>query len=141
MSEHALHLDRTVDASPATVWAAWTTSEGLAGWWWSHWPGTTYDVDARTGGRYRIEAPEAGVGVTGEYVELDAPRRLVQTWEWLDDGVPGVTDRIEVTLTAEGAGTRVDVVHVGPGMDADSRADYASGWAFVLDALVGTHGT
>ena len=63
MTDDALRLDRTIEAAPETVWAAWTTPSGLAAWWWDHWPSTTYAVDARVGGRYRIEAPEAGVGV------------------------------------------------------------------------------
>lgn len=130
-----LRLERVVAASPERVWEAWTTATGLAGWWWSHWPGTRYSVDLVVGGGYLIEDGDHGVGVRGEYLEIEPPRRLVFTWVWLDDGRPGEVERVEVTFTPEGPATRVALVHTGPWATTEPAENYAQGWAFVLDAL------
>lgn len=79
-----LVIVRHVAAPPGRVWGLWTTTEGLAEWWWNFLPGTTYDVDLRVGGSYRIENPAAGIGVRGTFRVVDHERRLVATWVWLD---------------------------------------------------------
>src|SRR3954465_322104 len=75
-------LTRRVAASPERVFAAWTDVEQLAAWWWPQLAGTTYDVDARRGGRFRIHSPAIGATVTGVYAEGEPPRRLAFTWRW-----------------------------------------------------------
>jgi len=43
------------------------------------------EVDLRVGGRYRIRMQEpdgASHTVTGVYLEVDPPRRVVYTWHW-----------------------------------------------------------
>lgn len=54
-SPDTLYLERVVTAPRAQVWETWTTDQGLASWWWSHFQDTTYAVDLRPGGSYRIE--------------------------------------------------------------------------------------
>lgn len=133
-----LVLHRTLPAPPERVWWAWTTVEGLATWWWHHLPGTTYAVGLHVGGAYRIDAAGAGFGVAGEYLEVEAPRRLVSTWTWFDDGTPGPTERVEVELTPVDGGTRLDLVHSGPWTSAQAAqtiADYRTGWGQTIDEL------
>ena len=84
MSTSTIILTRTVAATPERVFAAWTDAEELAGWWWPQLGGTTYDVDARLGGWFRIHSPGIRATVTGVYTEVDPPRRLVFTWRWED---------------------------------------------------------
>ncbi|WP_170219265.1 SRPBCC family protein [Nocardioides litoris] len=135
MTHDVLTTTRTFAVPPERVWWAWTTAEGLATWWWTHLPGTTYAVEPRVGGRYRIEAGGAGFGVTGEVLEAEALRRLVVTWHWLDDGEPGEQERVEVVLTPVEGGTRLDLRHTGPWTTAQPAEDYRTGWTQVLDAL------
>ena len=64
----------------------------------------------------------------------EPPRRLVIAWNPSRQDRP--TTEVEVTFTAEGEGTRVDLVHrgwerLGP-RGADVRESYASGWPGVL---------
>lgn len=135
MTHDVLTMQRTFAADRDRVWRAWTTTEGLATWWWAHLPGTTYAVDLRVGGGYRIEAASAGIGVTGEFLEVDAPGRLVLSWTWLDDGVPGADERVELTFTAIGDGTRLDLRHTGPWTTPQPVEDYRTGWTSTLDSL------
>ena len=124
-----------MDAAPAAVWPLWTSAAGLAQWWWPHLPDTTYDVDARPGGRYLIDSPTAGIGVQGELVSLDEPQELVLTWQWRHAGTPGPVDRVRVSFEEQEAGTLVRVTH---DMSGDQEHDgYRQGWTDVLDRLAG----
>jgi len=85
-----------INASPERVFAAWTDAEQLAAWWWPQLAGTTYDVDVRPGGRFRIQSAAIKVRVWGVYTEVEPPRRLVFTWNWEDEGEPGDPAEAEV---------------------------------------------
>ena len=128
-----LLVEQQVGAAPVAVWPLWTTPDGLARWWWPHLPDTTYDVDARPGGRYRIHSATAGIGVQGELVSLDEPAELVLTWQWLHGGTPGPVDRVLVAFEERDAGTLVRVSHE---MSGDQEHDgYRQGWTDVLERL------
>jgi uncharacterized protein YndB with AHSA1/START domain len=129
-------ISRTVAASPERVFAAWTDAEQLAAWWWPQLAGTTYDVDARPGGRFRIHGPVIGATVTGVYTEVDRPRRLSFTWRWEDDGEPDavVEDTVIVTFEPDGDATVVTVAHTSTAHVPDGGAE--QGWNDVLDRLV-----
>jgi len=133
MNETRIELEHRVGAPRARAWAAWTESEQLARWWW-HWlPGTTIAADARAGGSYRFENPEAGFGVAGEYLELEPFERLVFTWRWIDDGVEAsIADTVTVRFADDGGGTIVTVEHV---TDAAGAADYELGWRDTLERI------
>lgn len=141
MTRHdTLRLHRVVSAPQAQVWQAWTTEEGLASWWWTHLEGTTYAVDLRVPGSYRIEAASHGIGVTGEFLRIQEPHRLEMTWVWLDDGTRGDLEEVVVTFTPEDdrSRTRIEIVHTGPWTTAEPAENYATGWQFVLDQLQAT---
>ena len=80
----SLTLVRTLQAPAREVFKAWT-DPAMIHRWMSSADGTTTvaEVDARIGGRYRLETTTADGTVhvtTGVYVELEPGRRLVQTW-------------------------------------------------------------
>lgn len=134
-----LVLEQPVAAEPARVYAAWLSADGLARWWWPHIPDTTYDVDARIGGRYEIRSELAGIGVRGEFLELDAPSLIRLTWNWMDDGVSTIEQQVRVDLTPTPDGTLVTLTH----QLADSAGDgddLRQGWHDVLARLAGTGG-
>jgi uncharacterized protein YndB with AHSA1/START domain len=135
MSTSTIAISRLVAASPERVFAAWTDADQLAAWWWPQLAGTTYDVDVRLGGRFRIHSPAIKATVWGVYTEVDPPRRLVFTWNW-DDGEPDavVEDTVVVTFEPEGSGTAVTVAHTSTAHVPEGGAE--QGWNDVMDRLV-----
>jgi uncharacterized protein YndB with AHSA1/START domain len=128
-------VERHVPGSTEDVFAAWTSADGLARWWWPHIADTTYRFEARAGGSYEIRSAAAGIGVKGEVREIDAPHRLRFTWRWLNDGVAEAEEPVDVELAPDGAGgTRVMVRHV---LDdaADQGDGIREGWESVLGRL------
>lgn len=91
-SDREIRITRQFDAPAALIFKAWTTPELVKRWWGcdsSQW--LVCEIDLRVGGRWRYVTREEGgyeVGFHGEYRELDAPRRLVQTevFEGMPDG-------------------------------------------------------
>lgn len=82
-SDREITITRKFDAPAALIYKAWTTPELVKRWWGfdsSQW--LVCEIDLRVGGRWRYVTREEGgyeVGFHGEYRELEAPRRLVQT--------------------------------------------------------------
>jgi uncharacterized protein YndB with AHSA1/START domain len=136
MSTTTITIARTVAATPERVFAAWTDAEQLAAWWWPQLGGTTYDVDARLGGRFRIHSSGIGATVTGVYTEVEPPRRLVFTWSWEDEGEPEavVEDTVVVTFEPDDGGTLVTVAHTSVAHVPEGGAE--QGWNDVIDRLV-----
>lgn len=127
-------VEARVDASPAAVFAAFTSADELPRWWWPHIPDTTYAFDAHAGGAYAMRSEAAGIGVEGDVVRLDPPRRLDLTWRWLNDGVPEPEEPVAITFESDGGGTLVTVDHLLD--DASESGDgIREGWESVLGRL------
>ncbi|MGE3763270.1 MAG: SRPBCC domain-containing protein [Kofleriaceae bacterium] len=127
-----------IAAPPERVWAAITTDE-LTKWWGSPamYTTTKHTTDLRAGGAWRSEgrgADGSDFHVGGEVLEVDPPRRLVQTWK--PSWEQGPATKVTWTLEAIDGGTRVTVRHTG---FTDPRAcgDHANGWERVLGWLGG----
>jgi uncharacterized protein YndB with AHSA1/START domain len=131
----ALRLHRRLPYPVDRVWRALTDPAALAAWFWPERFDTTVDIDLRVGGGYRIAGPGAGIAVSGEYVTVEAPHRLVFTWRW--DGDPAEM-LVTMELTADGNGTGTDLVvtHERFAADAD-RENHVTGWSDCLGRLPG----
>src|SRR5213075_2352466 len=66
----------TIAAQPETVWKLLVDPTEQSRWW-----GTPLDFEARPGWSFRVEVIPGHIA-SGEFVELDAPRRLVYTFGW-----------------------------------------------------------
>src|SRR2546421_6539065 len=108
-TETAVQRTIAIDASPETVWQFLVDPEKTTAWW-----GVTASFDARIGGAYQIEVIP-GHTASGEFVELEAPRRLVYTWGWEvgeeANPVPPGSSTIEIELVSDGAGTVLNFTH------------------------------
>jgi uncharacterized protein YndB with AHSA1/START domain len=129
-------VEQQVPAEPAAVFRAWTDAGQLARWWWPHLPDTRYELDPRAGGAYLIETDAAGIGIRGEFVELDPPRLIRLTWNWLNRGVPVVEEPVSVTLEPHDGGTLVRVTHELADLP-DHADNIRIGWEDVLGRLAG----
>jgi uncharacterized protein YndB with AHSA1/START domain len=138
-----------IKATPEAIWDAITKPE----WTEKFGYGGRAEYDLRPGGVYRgwsSEEMRAGgapdVAVDGEVIEVDPPRRLVQTWrmcmdeEMVAEGFTRLTYEIDPMPTGA---TRVTIVHElegAPRLAALLSGRYEAegaggGWAFVLSDL------
>jgi uncharacterized protein YndB with AHSA1/START domain len=118
-----------IAAPPMTVYGFFTDPEKYVAWM-----GTTATLEPHPGGTYRVRMRD-GVETSGEFVELDPPRRLVFTWGWTqDEHVPPGSTRVEVTFTEHDGGTLVVLRHHDL-PTAQQREHHAMGWRTYLDRL------
>jgi uncharacterized protein YndB with AHSA1/START domain len=87
-SDTEFTITRSFDAPRELVFAAHTQAEHLKHWWGRGNP-LDVEIDFRVGGTYRFveHADEQQYGFRGEYREIVAPERIVQTFEF--EGLPG----------------------------------------------------
>jgi uncharacterized protein YndB with AHSA1/START domain len=120
-----------IDATPETVWEFLVDPDKA-----TRWMGQSASFDPRPGGSYRIDVIP-GHTASGEFVELDPPRRLVYTWGWESGSgsrvAPGSTT-IEIELLPNGDGTTLRFRHDLP--NAEAAESHAHGWDHYLERLV-----
>jgi uncharacterized protein YndB with AHSA1/START domain len=120
-----------IDATPETVWEFLVDPEKA-----TRWMGMRATLDPRPGGAYRVEVIPGNTAV-GEFLELDPPHRLVQTWGWDPSGggdiEPGST-RIEYELIANGDATILRFRHELPTPKA--AESHGHGWDHYFERLV-----
>jgi uncharacterized protein YndB with AHSA1/START domain len=108
-----LHLEVELSAPAAAVFEALTDPQQLPGWWGPHrFTTPSIDLALHVGGRYRfaMQPPDGALfHLQGEYLEIEAPRRLVYTFRW-EEPDPDDVDTVAILslLDLEGA-TRLSV--------------------------------
>ncbi len=140
----SLTMTRTFAAPRERVFAAFTEPALFAQWWGSD--GTTnadVEIDATVGGRFAtrmhmpagmpgMEGGPATIGLSGEFLEVEAHRTLRYTFQW--EGQDLVT---QVTISLEdapGGGTVVTLRHEGfPA--PEFVPDHEHGWSASFDRL------
>jgi uncharacterized protein YndB with AHSA1/START domain len=127
-----LRLIRHLPAAPERVWRAVTDPAALAAWFWPPAWGTTAQVDLRVGGGYALTAAR-GLAVTGEYQVVEAPQRLVFTWQWAGEAELTL---VTIELVAADGGTDLVLTHERFA-GATDRDNNLQGWNDCLDRLPG----
>jgi uncharacterized protein YndB with AHSA1/START domain len=129
-----LEITRILPAPPERVWRAFTDPADLTAWFWPHLAAVV-QADPRVGGGFRITAtqgPGDDFGISGAYVVVEPPHRLVFTWRW-----HGEADETLVTIELAGTDdgkTALSLTHERFADDA-SRDAHAQGWHDCLDRL------
>jgi uncharacterized protein YndB with AHSA1/START domain len=138
--ELALRMKRILRAPASAVFTACTQPEELAKWWGPRGFTTpAIELDLRVGGRYRfaMQPPEGDLfHLTGEFLEVDPPSRLVYTFVW-EPPDPGDRETV-VTLAfhkVDGS-TEVDFTQ-GVFATEARRALHEQGWTESLERLQG----
>ncbi len=127
-------VERVLPASPAEVYAAWTTPETLRLFMSpGEMTAPVVEADVRVGGRFRIVMRgEREVEHRGEYRVLEPGRRLVFTWA---SPVTGWTPTlVTIELFPHEDGTRFVLVHEGLATD-DARGGHRRGWTSIVEKL------
>src|SRR5437764_417045 len=98
------------------------------------WMGTEATLDPRPEGVCRIN-PAGHAVMSGRFLEVDPPRRIVFTWGWETEmyATPAQSTVVEVSLVPVGDDTLVRLIHrrLQPGAVAFHRA----GWEHYLPRL------
>lgn len=138
-----LHRSIAVPWAPERAFARFTAELGT---WWplaSHSVGGARTVrcvfEGRIGGEIYEELTDGSRCVWGTVLEWEPPRRAVFTWH--PGRTPDTAQQVEVRFTAEGTGTRLELIHTGwerLGADArKARRGYPLGWVYVLNCWAG----
>jgi uncharacterized protein YndB with AHSA1/START domain len=132
-----LEIRRTIDATPAETWTAWTEPDLLARWFA---PGQmraeVLAYELRVGRRYRIRMrdPDGSTHtVGGVFVVITPQQRLVMTWAW--ESPDAQESRVSVDFEDRDAGTGITIRHEGL-PDEASATSHRKGWEGCLDNLV-----
>jgi uncharacterized protein YndB with AHSA1/START domain len=126
-----------ISAPPERVFRALASEEVLK-WWGSAdtYHTTKWTGELRVGGSWRTEGVSADgkpFVVGGEFVEVDPPRKLVQTWRADWDG--GNATTVSYRLDAITGGTRVTLRHEGFAGRPEACQGHTDGWERVLGWL------
>jgi uncharacterized protein YndB with AHSA1/START domain len=127
-----------IDAPPDVVWTILTEARHLAGWF-----SDEAEIDLRPGGAMLLTWHGHGT-YRGRVETVEPPHTFAFRWVLREglDPEPGSSTLVVMTLTAEGAGTRLRVVESGfsdLAWPEHERARYAGenakGWIVELDEL------
>ena len=116
-----------IDAPPERVWEYFTRPEALV-----LWMGEYARLEPEPGGEFTVDVK--GAPVRGRFLRLDPPRLLLISWGYAgsDRLGPGAST-VEIRLTADGSGTRVDLEHRD--LPPAEQPGHVTGWAHYLARL------
>lgn len=127
---HAIERELRIEAPPSVVYSHFVEPEKLV-----RWMGRDATVNAHPGGDFFVDY-NGFDRMRGRFVELVPERRIVFTWGWATLGTqtPPFASTVEVTLTPDGSGTLLRLVHSG--FDgADEVEGHSKGWDVFLPFL------
>lgn len=140
-------LVRRIAARPSIVFEALTTAEGMTSWWGpDEGPVLSAGADVKVGGRFWVRFRMLNSSeheCTGEFLEIDKPRRLVMTWRWATGGDPiecDRTSRLELHLRPIDTGTELTLIHAAL-YDELSARSHGWGWNGALTKLMRQYAT
>ena len=134
-SQIAVPVTRRFSASPERVFDAWLDTVKVGMWMFQSDEIVRMEIDARVGGTFSFVVRRDGEEIdhTGEYLEIDRPRRLVFTW-----GVPQASpdfDRVVVEIAPLETGCELTLTHELHPEWADYASRTAAAWTTMLNAL------
>ncbi|KQX38666.1 polyketide cyclase [Devosia sp. Root436] len=111
----AVFASRVYDTTPPDLWDALTRPERIKRWF------APVSGDLKLGGRYSVEG-----NASGTVLECEPEKKVALTWEFA-----GAISWVNLTLTPEGAGTRLElehIAHISPHWDRFGPGAVGIGW-------------
>ncbi len=131
----SLSVSHRFTAAPERVFDAWIDPDTAGKWLFAAPNGemVRVEIDARVGGKFVFVDRRDGEDVehTGEYLELDRPRRLVFSFA-VPKYSPVVT-RVTIDIVSTETGCDLTLTHDGVLPEWASRTE--SGWTMLLEGL------
>jgi uncharacterized protein YndB with AHSA1/START domain len=134
-------LERTYDASPARVYAAFASPAAKRQWFVGpdEYERTDHTLDFRVGGREHVSGGPPGGPVfsfDAVYQDIVPDQRIVSTYDMHMDDVRISVSVATVVLEPEGNGTRLTYTEQGAFLDGhDTAASREEGTSGLLDSL------
>jgi uncharacterized protein YndB with AHSA1/START domain len=124
-----------IGAPPARVFQALTDPRQMPLWWGQKemYRVTKFEADVRPKGKWKsvgINAKGETFEVGGEYLEVDPPHLLVQTW--IASWTTTLATKVRWELRHFNNGTLVKITHSGFAGNAAAAKDHGQGWQRVL---------
>jgi uncharacterized protein YndB with AHSA1/START domain len=132
-------IERTYDASPARVFAAWAEKSAKERWFGPD-SGGEHELDFREGGREHLLAQVGGATYTYDalYEDIVQDERIVYTYNMHVDGARMSVSVVTVELIAAGGSTQLRYTEQGAFLDGlDTAQAREHGTAELLDKLGG----
>lgn len=129
-----LRVSRHFSASPEQVFDAWLDPKTASKWLFATPTGEIVrcDIDAKVGGKFTITRRDGeDIDHTGEYVEIDRPRRLVFTFAV--QKFSAEETRVTIDITPSDNGCDLTLTHEGVLPDWKSKTE--EGWTTILKQL------
>ena len=130
-----------IDAPAERIFRALVTDE-VERWWGSAdtYRMVDWSADLRVGGRWTVTVRGADVRhlpASGEFLEIETPRRIVQTraYGWDHPTLGRRQTTVAWLLEPIATGTRLTICHGGFAGLSDAAAEHAEGWGRVLTWL------
>jgi len=111
----AVLASRVYETTPADLWDALTSPERIRRWF------APVTGDLQRGGRYHVEG-----NASGTVLECEPEKKVALTWEFA-----GATSWVNVTLSPEADGTRLElehIAHISPHWDQYGPGAVGIGW-------------
>ena len=121
-----------IKTTPKRLWEAITDPETRSKYTW----GMRVSSDWKPGSRYQASGPDgSGVWVEGENIEVDPPRRLVQSMTalWSDEVKAEGSSRVTWEIEPVGDSCRLLVIH--DELREGANGELYGGWPMILSAL------
>ncbi len=130
-----VRVTRVFDATPERVFDAWLDPRNAGKWLFATPAGqmVRVDIDARVGGAFNFTDRRSGEDIehTGEYLEMDRPRRLAFNFRVPKFSAEATLIRIEIAPS--GFGCELTLVHEGVLPEYAARTE--EGWKGILEGL------
>jgi uncharacterized protein YndB with AHSA1/START domain len=130
-----VRVSRRFDAPPERLFDAWLDPQNSGRWLFATPAGqmVRVEIDARVGGQFVFTDRRDGEDIehTGEYLEIDRPRRLAFNFR-----VPKFSNEpslIRIDIAPAGTGSELTLVHEGVFPEYAARTE--EGWQGILEGL------
>lgn len=121
-----------IRATPEAIWRALTESDFTTRYWY----GSTVHSDWTAGSPWELRTSAGQVGITGDVLEADPPRRLVVSYRQAWGGIDEPPSRVTFEIEGSGPGVeKVTVVHETEPGTTTQIADVAAGWPYIIAGL------
>jgi len=129
------------------VFAAWSNPQALAQWFGPHSHDSSIEkYEFKTGGQYQIRMVPTGKDsdctgeaegdsvCAGRFVAIDAPSRIVMTFDWIEGGAEMGETLLTIDFAEVNGGTEITLTHEKIPSE-ELRQAHTGGWQGTLECL------